>query len=709
MTLSPLESRSAVKIKKRTASLAIGSLLLTAAATGLGGSAANAVPSSQIQMAPGSYKPAAVTTGVPAGTKLTPYNTGGKDLVITKDNTVLSGMMIYGDIKVRAKNVVIRDSYLRGGKSTPTSNTGIVDATDVKVSNLVVSGNTISPDAPSTNRDGVVGHDYKASNNHIYGTNDGLGIFNRPGGSANANVTATGNYIHSLTQFVDDSSQPRATGNDGIQIQGGRNINIVGNTIVATVIQRGPGITSTGQVAGNSGIAFQQNVAKLENVVVEKNWVDNGKSSININHTASKYPSISITVRGNFLGRNQLDFGNGSKYAIRIASQKASNIAGLLTNMWADTSTLLAVGRDAGIRFDDVASSNSIPAPVTPTPTPTPTPAPAPSPTPTPTPAPAPSPTPTPAPTSPVVTPPQPTTGKPNATNTGAPAGLKLTPYNTSGADLIIDKDNTVLDGLMIYGDIKVRAKNVVIKNSYLRGGKYIPKSNTGIVDANSADVQNLVLENNTITPDQPSYYRDGIVGHEYTATRNHIFHTNDGLGIFNKPGGSTAANVTASGNYIHDLTFWSNDPAHSDGTHNDGIQIQGGENIHLFGNTVVASIVTGAGSAPSPRGTHGGIAIMVQQNVAKLANVVIEKNWVDDGQTSINIDHTAKNYSNITVTVRNNYLGRNQMDFGNGSKYPIRIISQAASVVNGLTTNVWEDTGQNLAVGRDLGIRYNS
>lgn len=98
----------------------------------------------------------------------------------------------------------------------------------------------------------------------------------------------------------------------------------------------------------------------------------------------------------------------------------------------------------------------------------------------------------------------------------------------------------------------------------------------------------------------------------------------------------------------------------------------------------------------------------MVQQNVAKLANVVIENNWVDNGSTSINIDNTAKKYSNITVTVRNNYLGRNQMDYGNGSKYPIRIISKAASTVTGLNTNVWEDSGKPLAEGRDLGIRYN-
>ena len=120
-----------------------------------------------------------------------------------------------------------------------------------------------------------------------------------------------------------------------------------------------------------------------------------------------------------------------------------------------------------------------------------------------------------------------------------------------------------------------------------------------------------------------------------------------------------------------------------------------------------MANSKTGIGSAPNPRGTHAGIGIMLQQNVAKLANVVVDRNWVDDGQTSINIDDGK--YSNITVTVTNNKLGRNQFDFGNGSKYPIRVINRAASTTPGLTTsNRWADNQVLLKEGRTLGIRYN-
>ncbi|NOJ60753.1 hypothetical protein [Arthrobacter sp. 260] len=295
---------------------------------------------------------------------------------------------------------------------------------------------------------------------------------------------------------------------------------------------------------------------------------------------------------------------------------------------------------------------------------------------------------------------------KPSTTTAGAIAGTSLTKYNTGGADLVITKDGTVLQNLDIYGDIKVRAKNVVIRNSILRGGTHAPANATGIVDSTSAAVVNLIVEDSTIRPIRPHHNRDGIVGHDYSAKRNNISLTNDGLGIFNRPGGSVKANVLASGNRISSLTYWDWSPFHSDGTHNDGIQVQGGENIHIIGNNIDASSVAGAGSSNGPRVPHAGIAIMLQQNVAKLANVVVEKNWVDNGQTSINIANGK--YSNITVTVRENRLGRNQMDYGNGSKYPIRIIKRSASTVHGLSTNRWADNNVLLREGRDLGIRYN-
>src|SRR5664279_5704719 len=171
---------------------------------------------------------------------------------------------------------------------------------------------------------------------------------------------------------------------------------------------------------------------------------------------------------------------------------------------------------------------------------------------------------------------------KPSASNTGVPAGKALTKYT---GPLTITTAGTVIDGKAVYGDLKIQAKNVIIRNSYLHCGTNIPSGNSGCIDANSGSVYNLQVLNNTIIPDRPSYYRDGIVGHEYTARYNNV----------------------------------------------------------------VGSVVAGDGLGTY--GTHAGSALMVNQNVAKIANMVVDSNWFDRGQNSVCIQYGK--YSNVTMTLQ--------------------------------------------------------
>lgn len=303
---------------------------------------------------------------------------------------------------------------------------------------------------------------------------------------------------------------------------------------------------------------------------------------------------------------------------------------------------------------------------------------------------------------------------KPDASTTGVPSGKTLTKVGTYDKPYVINVDGTVLDGKEIFGDVKIQAKNVVIKNSLLHCGNYKPSTNTGCIDANSANVVNLTVQDSTIHPIMPSPLRDGIVGHEYTALRNHVYGTNDGMGVFNKPGGSVNANVRIEGNYIHTTVYHdaANDPGPAaDGTHNDGIQVQGGTNIRIAGNTITNDGVLGAGSkadATKPRLLpHGhGCTIILQNNTgAPLKNTVVEQNWLDDGLASACIKPGE-------ITFQKNRFGQNQYNYfalPKVSKYVIRIDVKATTTVHGLETNVWESTGQPLKVGKGLGIEYNS
>lgn len=117
-------------------------------------------------------------------------------------------------------------------------------------------------------------------------------------------------------------------------------------------------------------------------------------------------------------------------------------------------------------RFNELAALHGpAPAPatvtatVTATATATVTASPSPSVSATPTPSPTPTPTPSPTPTEP------PTTGWPNASNTG-PTGT-LTTYTGS---LTITTANTVIDSKIVNGDLDIRTTGVVIRNSTVNG-----------------------------------------------------------------------------------------------------------------------------------------------------------------------------------------------------------------------------------------------
>lgn len=310
-----------------------------------------------------------------------------------------------------------------------------------------------------------------------------------------------------------------------------------------------------------------------------------------------------------------------------------------------------------------------------------------------------------------------PGTYKPNASNTGA-LNTVLPAYNQNGTNtIIITQDNTVLQNLEIFGDIHVQAKNVVIKNCILRGGNFIPTSNSGVINANSAKCFNLTVEDCTIDPIKPSYYRDGIVGHEYTLRRCNIMHTNDGAGAFITSSIGTVCNVNIEACYIHDLTYWYPDPAHTDGTHNDCIQIQGGANIHVIGNTLHGTAVLGAGSGMNPDepglftnyepNMSNGSVIIIQNNTTPLVNVVVEKNWLDYGKGGLNMKPGS-------YTFRDNKFGRHWFNYNwdnpgfQVSEYPIRGDDSTVTNVTGLyDSNRWEDDNTLMAGAINGGDRF--
>jgi len=204
---------------------------------------------------------------------------------------------------------------------------------------------------------------------------------------------------------------------------------------------------------------------------------------------------------------------------------------------------------------------------------------------------------------------PAPGTVVPDATRTGVPAGTKLTVYN---GNLVITQPGTVVDGLDIRGFVSVKARDVTIRNSVVRGAPTTKAQ--GLVTSESTG--SLTIEDSELYNATPNWYVDGLRGQNIVARRLNIHDVIDTMHIYGN-------NVTLESSWLHDTLHYADDPSHSDGTHDDNIQIVKGDNLRFVGNRV-----EGAYNA----------AMMFTQGSGVVSNVTVDKNFFGGGACTINI-----------------------------------------------------------------------
>jgi hypothetical protein len=223
-------------------------------------------------------------------------------------------------------------------------------------------------------------------------------------------------------------------------------------------------------------------------------------------------------------------------------------------------------------------------------------------------------------PTIPPTTPPttQPTippTTEPTATPVGGygvPAGTDL---EVVEGDMTITTDGKVIDGIDLHGYLSIKADNVTIKNSVLRGGATATTTKALIMAW--WQPKNLRVINSTLKAANPSLHVDGLTGSGYTA---------DGLDISGVVDATKVIgpNVTIRNSWFHDPIHSDSDPNQPDGkTHDDGIQLEGGTNIVIENNKI-------SGFHNSP--------IQVTQNYSATHGVTIRSNEFSDGACQVNV-----------------------------------------------------------------------
>jgi hypothetical protein len=253
--------------------------------------------------------------------------------------------------------------------------------------------------------------------------------------------------------------------------------------------------------------------------------------------------------------------------------------------------------------------------------------------------------------------------GKPGPDNTGVPAGVKLRIVN---GDQVFTKTNQVISGLDIRGYVRIRANNVTLKNSIVRGGA--PRCNAAVIFVERG--YSATIQDTEVNPSQPNPCLDGIWAEDSTLLRLDIQRVVDGVKAFD--------GVTLRDSYIHNLSRFASDPNQGGGpTHNDAVQTyEGNQNIRIVHNNLALT-------------SDDNAAYQVTQDGGKVArNLRIEDNWLDGGGCTLNFSHKG-GPAMSGIHVVNNRFGR-KMAFDNCA---ILISTKTSLSTN--SGNVFADTGR--------------
>ncbi|MFS0884163.1 hypothetical protein [Aeromicrobium sp. 179-A 4D2 NHS] len=246
----------------------------------------------------------------------------------------------------------------------------------------------------------------------------------------------------------------------------------------------------------------------------------------------------------------------------------------------------------------------------------------------------------------------------------GVPAGVTLRKIY---GDQTITKNGTVLDGVEIFGRVSIKAANVTIKNSRIRGQK--PAGN-GIVSAKGS---NTLIKDVEIFSDLRNPDSNGIMGYGFTLNRVQIRDVVDSVHV-------TGDNVRIKDSWLHSNTHYEQDPNWGGKpSHDDNIQIVKGNNIVIEGTHLEDS--------------HSA-AVMMVQDQGPISNVTLRGNTIGGGACSVNM--AVKGYGPLkNILVTTNTFKRNQT-----KHLGCAVIAPAASVPT-LVSNVWYHDGSSVKLSR--------
>lgn len=234
---------------------------------------------------------------------------------------------------------------------------------------------------------------------------------------------------------------------------------------------------------------------------------------------------------------------------------------------------------------------------------------------------------------------------EPNATNTGY---LALPTVTYSGSSTITTNDTTI-ENMIIPFWMDIRAARFTARNCWARGDATTLSSGRSMFQFDHANAVDGLIEDCTLDPQLPSRFANGIQGRNFTARRNRIRNVTDYFLVRNVPSNGGLLNVDIQQNY-GECFAWHIDAGQGDlQTHNDGIQLQGGDGTGSLakGNALHAVYSTTVGDTPRPdRGTgtitdgryNWGSLVGIQYTDLSgfTTNMTVYRNWIYGGKVAV-------------------------------------------------------------------------
>lgn len=229
-------------------------------------------------------------------------------------------------------------------------------------------------------------------------------------------------------------------------------------------------------------------------------------------------------------------------------------------------------------------------------------------------------------------------THEPDATNTGVPVGTGL----IRSGSINVHHDGTTIVARDVHGTIHVHADDVTIRDTRVTSSDYWPIW----LDPGRHGLR--VIDTEVIGSGS---CQAGIAAHDYVAIRVNVHGCGNGA--------KAGENTTIAYSWLHQLRVMP-------GSHNNGIQVSGGDHIRILGNRITAPASQTA-------------AIMIGPDYGRpIVDVTIVGNWLDGGDYALHLDAE-------DAVVRNNHFGRSAL-------YGAADVVEPAAVWE---ANVWDDTGR--------------